>query len=59
MEEAGDAEGQRETGVQIALETIEKLKGTPGIRGIHLMPIHWESLIPRLVEEGGLPLPVA
>jgi methylenetetrahydrofolate reductase (NADPH) len=57
MQEAGDADAQRETGVQIALETIERLKSTSGIRGIHLMPIHWESVIPRLVEEGGLPLP--
>jgi methylenetetrahydrofolate reductase (NADPH) len=58
MQGAGDTDSQRETGVQIALEMIEKLKATPGIRGIHLMPIHWESVIPRLVEEGGLPLPV-
>lgn len=57
MDEAGDKEGQQEEGVAIALEMIEKLKGTPGISGMHLMAVHWEAIIPRLVEEADLPRP--
>lgn len=57
MDEAGDKDGQAEVGVQIALEMIEKLKNTPGINGIHIMAVHWESIVPRLVEEAGLPKP--
>ncbi len=58
IDEAGDKEAQQEEGVMIALETIEKLKNTPGINGMHIMAIHWESIVPRLVEESGVPRPV-
>ncbi len=54
MTSAGDKEAQQETGFQIAVEILEKLKGTPGISGTHIMAVHWESIIPRLVEETGL-----
>ena len=54
MTSAGDKEAQQETGFEIALEILEKLKGTPGISGTHIMAVHWESIIPRLVEETGL-----
>jgi methylenetetrahydrofolate reductase (NADPH) len=58
MDEAGDKEGQQEEGVAIALEMIEKLKNTPGISGMHVMAVHWESIVPRLMEESGVPRPV-
>jgi methylenetetrahydrofolate reductase (NADPH) len=58
MDEAGDKEGQQEVGVEIALEIIEKLKNTPGISGMHIMAVHWEDIVPRLVTDGGLPLPM-
>jgi methylenetetrahydrofolate reductase (NADPH) len=58
MDAAGeDKEAQQEAGVQIALEMIEKLKATPGISGMHIMAVHWEDIVPRLVEESGLPRP--
>lgn len=57
MDAAGDKEGQQEEGVAIALEMIEKLKGTPGINGMHIMAVHWEDIVPRLIEEAGLPKP--
>jgi len=57
MDDAGDKEAQSEEGVAIALEMIEKLKNTPGISGIHFMAVHWEAIIPRLMDEGGLPKP--
>jgi methylenetetrahydrofolate reductase (NADPH) len=58
MDAAGDKDAQAETGVAIALEMIERLKNTPGVRGLHIMAVHWESIVPRLVEESGLPRPV-
>ena len=58
MDNAGDdKEAQSEEGVAIALEMIEKLKNTPGINGIHFMAVHWEAIIPRLMDEAGLPKP--
>ena len=58
MDEAGDKEGQQEEGVAIALEMIEKLKNTPGLNGMHVMAVHWEAIVPRLIEESGVPRPV-
>jgi len=55
MDAAGDKDGQMEEGVAIALEMIEKLKKTPDISGIHFMAVHWEAIVPRLMDEGGLP----
>lgn len=52
MKDAGD--GASEEGVQIALELIEKIKKMEGVSGFHLMPVMWESIVPRIVTEGGL-----
>ena len=58
MDEAGDKQAQEEEGVAIALELIEKIKNTPGLNGMHIMAVHWEAIVPRLIEESGLPRPV-
>ena len=58
MDEAGDKQGQEETGVAIAVEMMEKLKRTPGINGMHIMAIHWEIIVPRLIEAAGLRQPL-
>jgi methylenetetrahydrofolate reductase (NADPH) len=58
MDDAGDSDGQQEEGVIIALELIEKLKSTPGLNGMHIMAVHWEAIVPRLVEESELPRPI-
>ena len=52
--EAAGEEGEQEEGVQIALELIEQIKTKQGVNGIHLMPVAWESIVPRIVEESGL-----
>lgn len=48
------AEDPKEEGVAMAVETILRLKEVKGIRGIHLMPLMWESITPRIAEESGL-----
>ncbi|MFQ5575917.1 MAG: methylenetetrahydrofolate reductase C-terminal domain-containing protein [Anaerolineae bacterium] len=57
MDNAGDKEGQKEEGVAISLEIIEKLMHTPGINGMHVMAVHWEAIVPRLLDEAGVPKP--
>lgn len=52
MKDAGD--NASEEGVQIALELIEKVKKLQGVHGIHLMPVNWETIVPRIVTEAGL-----
>jgi 5,10-methylenetetrahydrofolate reductase len=42
--------------VQIALEIIHRIKAYrhQGIHGIHLMPVGWDEIVPRIVTEAGL-----
>jgi 5,10-methylenetetrahydrofolate reductase len=47
------AEPEKE-GLQIALEIVERVRRLPGVRGIHVMAVGWESVVPRLVREAGL-----
>jgi methylenetetrahydrofolate reductase (NADPH) len=44
----------KEEGVRIAVETIRLLQKTKGVRGIHILPVMWESIIPVIVQEAGL-----
>jgi methylenetetrahydrofolate reductase (NADPH) len=55
--QAADAAGNaQEEGVQIALELARKIKGyeKQGIHGLHIMPVMWEEIIPRIITEAGL-----
>jgi methylenetetrahydrofolate reductase (NADPH) len=52
LDAAGD--GAEEEGVQISLEVIEAVKKKQGVRGIHLMAVNWEEIVPRIVTEAGL-----
>lgn len=52
MKDAG--EDAAEEGVQIALELIEKIRKLEGVSGLHLMPVMWESVVPRIITEGDL-----
>lgn len=44
----------QKTGLEIALGLIEEVKQLPGVSGIHLMSVGWESILPRLLRETGL-----
>jgi methylenetetrahydrofolate reductase (NADPH) len=56
IDRANVAGNAQEEGVQIALELITKVKTyhRQGIHGIHLMPVGWDEIVPRLVMEAGL-----
>jgi methylenetetrahydrofolate reductase (NADPH) len=56
MEAAHVAGKASEEGVQIALELISQIKKYhgQGIHGIHLMPVGWDEVVPRIVMEAGL-----
>ncbi len=51
MESAKD---KREEGINMTVEIIEKIKEIPGIRGVHIMAIGWESIVPEIVKKVGL-----
>jgi methylenetetrahydrofolate reductase (NADPH) len=55
--EVADKSGNaQEEGVQIALELIGRIKTyhKQGIHGIHLMPVGWDEIVPRIIMESGL-----
>lgn len=45
---------QQEEGIKICVETIERLKEIPGVKGIHVMAIEWEEVVGEIVERAGL-----
>lgn len=45
---------QRQEGLKIAVETIQVLKETRGVHGVHIMAIEWEEAVPQLVEAARL-----
>lgn len=44
----------REEGIAICVETIQQLQEIPGMHGVHIMAIEWESAVPIIVEKAGL-----
>jgi methylenetetrahydrofolate reductase (NADPH) len=51
MRNARDPEAE---GVTMAVEIIQALKNVKGVRGIHVMPVMWESITPTIVREARL-----
>lgn len=51
MAKASDGKAE---GVKICIETIAELKKIKGIRGVHIMAVAWESIVPQIVEKAGL-----
>jgi len=51
LEKAADV---KEEGSAICVETIKEIKAIPGIRGVHIMAIEWEEIVPELVKKAGL-----
>ncbi|MCK9485005.1 MAG: methylenetetrahydrofolate reductase [Candidatus Marinimicrobia bacterium] len=51
MEKATDPQAE---GVKIAVEIIQTVKNLKGIRGVHIMPFLWESIMPTIVKESDL-----
>jgi methylenetetrahydrofolate reductase (NADPH) len=51
---AAGKEKAAEEGINICVETIQKVKEIEGIRGIHLMAIEWEEKVHEIVEKAGL-----
>jgi methylenetetrahydrofolate reductase (NADPH) len=45
---------QGEEGIKICVETVERLKEMPGVRGVHIMAIEWEEKVAEIVERAGL-----
>jgi len=59
MEKAPDPKAE---GLSIALRTIKALRKVEGVRGIHVMAVGWDEIVPTIVKQAGLlprpPVPV-
>ena len=54
IERLQGAEDKKAEGLNIAVETIERLKEIEGVHGVHIMAIAWEEKVPEIVERAGL-----
>jgi methylenetetrahydrofolate reductase (NADPH) len=45
---------QKQEGIKIAVETIQRLKEIKGVKGIHIMAIEWEEAVPEIVQQAKL-----
>jgi methylenetetrahydrofolate reductase (NADPH) len=54
-----EAEDKQAMGVEIAVELVDKLRNTKGIKGIHIMAVGWEEIVSTVISQTGfLPRPV-
>ena len=49
-----DKDKQAQEGIDICVESIQRLKEVEGVRGFHVMAIEWEQKVPEIVERSGL-----
>ena len=47
-------EKQAEEGINICVESIQRLKEIEGVQGFHVMAIEWEEMVPEIVKRSGL-----
>ena len=47
-------EKQPQEGIDICVESIQRLKEVEGVKGFHIMAIEWEEKVPEIVERSGL-----
>lgn len=54
MERMSKAEDQPAEGVKLCIEQIKHLRTIPGVRGVHIMAVAWEEIVPEIVKGAGL-----
>lgn len=40
--------------IKIVVEQIQELRTVPGVKGVHIMAVAWEEVVPEIVERAGL-----
>lgn len=48
------AKNKEEEGIRICVDIINQVKEIPGVSGVHVMAIEWESAVPEIVKQAGL-----
>jgi methylenetetrahydrofolate reductase (NADPH) len=47
---SGAGDNLQEESVAITVENIRRLKEKQGVSGVHIMPLGWETIVPRIIE---------
>jgi len=59
MKAAKDKGQEKEEGLRICVEMIERLKTIEGVHGVHIMAVAWEEMVPYIAKEAKLlPRPI-
>ncbi len=53
-EKEARSEAWKAEGIKICIELIHKMRAIPGVAGVHIMAIEWESAVKPIVEGAGL-----
>lgn len=51
LEKAKDV---REEAISIVVEQIQEIRQIPGVKGVHIMAVAWEEVVPEIIERAGL-----
>lgn len=54
IERMTKAENPQAEGINITVELIQQLQQIPGVKGIHIMPVGWEAVLPEIIKRTGL-----
>lgn len=54
VERMSKAEDQPAEGIKLCIEQIKHLRTIPGVRGVHIMAVAWEEIVPEIVKGAGL-----
>lgn len=48
------AENPKQEAVRVVVEQIQALRQIPGVRGVHIMAVAWEEVVPEIIIQSGL-----
>ncbi len=54
IDRLSDAKDQREEGINICVDIVNRVKEIEGVSGVHIMAIEWEEAVPEIVKRAGL-----
>ncbi|MDD2420566.1 MAG: methylenetetrahydrofolate reductase [Heliobacteriaceae bacterium] len=54
IERMKKAANPKEEGVKICVEQIKHIRQIPGVKGVHIMAVNWEEIVPAIAEQAGL-----
>lgn len=54
MKKAKDEKREKEEGLQICIEMIDRLQHIEGVAGVHIMAVMWEEMVPFIAKEAKL-----